>query len=255
MFQIVVTPAAGKRLIAKSMLSHQAIGNALQNHTIAIIAGSTNGYIAEELLLSINQHNGFSRERFFRGITLPPERLVSEIGRLNDETGFPGDVIITKGVWQKGKTIYDVVDTLTSSDLILKGANCIDKTHKRAGILIGHPKGGTITTILQAVIGKRVQLLIPSGLEKRIADDIDPIVTLVNQSSMTGHRMMPVTAEIVTEIEAIGILFEVKATLIAAGGVGGAEGAVWLALEGNDDKLVIAKKAISEIAKEKMFSA
>jgi len=255
MFQIVMTPASGKRLIAKSMLSHQAIRNALQNHTIAIIAGSTNGYIAEELLMSINQHNGFSRERFFRGITLPPERLISELGRLNDETGFPGDVIITKGVWQKGKTIYDVIDTLALNDVILKGANCIDKTHKRAGILIGQPNGGTIATIMQAVIGKRAQLLIPAGLEKRISDDIDQVVTLINQPSMTGHRMMPVTAEIITEIEAIGNLFGVKATLIAGGGVGGAEGAVWLALEGSDDKLGIAKKALSEIAKEKMFFA
>jgi hypothetical protein len=255
MFQIVMTPAAGKRLIAKSMVLHQVIRNALQNHTIAIIAGSTNGYIAEELLNSINQFEGFSRDRFFRGITLPPVRLVSEIGRLNDETGFPGDVIITKGVWQKGKTIYDVIDTMTSSDVILKGANCIDKTHRRAGILIGQPNGGTIAAILQAVIGKRVQLLIPSGLEKRTAEDIDQIVTIVNQPSMTGHRMMPVTAEIITEIEAIEILFGVKATMIAAGGVSGAEGSVWLALEGSDDKLGIARKVLSEIAKEKMFSA
>jgi hypothetical protein len=255
MFQIIITPAAGKRLIAKSILSHQVIRNALQNHTIAIIAGSTNGYIAEELLMSINQIDGFSRERFFRGITLPPDRLISELGRLKDETGFPGDVIITKGVWQKGKTIYDVIDTLAVNDVILKGANCIDKTHKRAGILIGQPNGGTIATILQAVIGKRAQLLIPSGLEKRISDDIDQVVALINQPSMTGHRMMPVTAEIITEIEAISILFGIKATLIAAGGVGGAEGAVWLALEGSDDKLVIAKKALSEIAKEPLFSA
>lgn len=71
---------------------------------------------------------------------------------------------------------------------------------------------------------------------------------------MTGHRMMPVTAEIITEIEAIGILFWVNVTMIAAGGVGGAEGAVWLALEGSDDKMAITKKVLSEIAKEPVFS-
>ncbi len=43
-----------------------------------------------------------------------------------------------------------------SGDVILKGANAIDMSQRRATILIGHPKGGTIAVALWAVIGRRV---------------------------------------------------------------------------------------------------
>jgi hypothetical protein len=44
-----------------------------------------------------------------------------------------------------------------------------------------------------------------------------------------------------------------KARLVAAGGVGGAEGAVWLALEGEADSIEKAKATLKNIAKEKPF--
>lgn len=126
MIQIVLTPAAGKRLIAKAIATHPAIEAALRSGTIVIVAGTTNGYVAEEILSLIGQSNGFNRNRFFRGITLPPSKLTTETGRLPDETEFPGDVIIVKGKWQQGKTIFDVADDLKQGDVILKGANAID---------------------------------------------------------------------------------------------------------------------------------
>ncbi len=43
MIQIVLTPAAGKRLIAKAIAAHPAIQAALQSSTIVIVAGTTNG--------------------------------------------------------------------------------------------------------------------------------------------------------------------------------------------------------------------
>ena len=253
MFQILLTPSAGKRLIAKAILEHSAIKNAINSKTIVIIAGSTNGYIAEEILKSIGQENGFNRERFFRGITLPPSIKTTESGRLPDESDFPGDVVLVKGIWQKGKTIFDFVDNLQAGDIIIKGANCIDINRRRAGILIGHPKGGTIATAIQAIVGKRVKLLLPVGLEKRVTDDLDTIANLLNSPESTGPRMFTVSGEIITEIEAIELLFGLKAKLVAAGGVCGAEGAVWLAIEGDSDKIEKAIPIMEEIAKEPQF--
>jgi hypothetical protein len=96
MRQFVLIPAASKRLIAKAMLAHTAIQAALKSGTIAITAGTTNGYVAEEILTSIGQSEGFSRERFFRGITLPPWRPMTEIGMLPDQSEFPSDVAISE---------------------------------------------------------------------------------------------------------------------------------------------------------------
>jgi len=253
MFQILLTPAAGKRLIAKAVCVRNDIQDALKNHTLVIVAGSTNGYVAEEILKVTGRNTEFNRGRFFRGVTLPPTNKTTDTGRLPDESGFPGDVVMVKGEWRKGTTVFDVVDSLRSGDVIVKGANCIDSNHKRAGILIGDPQGGTIAAILRAVIGKRTGLVIPAGLEKRVYGDLDAITKMLNNPFSTGPRMMPVTGDLVTEIEAVKLLFGVNATLVAAGGVCGAEGAVWIAVDGEPDKLDVAKKALSEIKKEEPF--
>ncbi len=50
MIQFILTSAAGKRLIAKATASHPSIKKALKSGTVVIIAGTTRGYVAEELL-------------------------------------------------------------------------------------------------------------------------------------------------------------------------------------------------------------
>jgi hypothetical protein len=128
-----------------------------------------------------------------------------------------------------------------------------NKTGERAGILVGHPKGGTITAAIQAVVGKRVKLLLPVGLEKRVTDDLDIIANLLNRPESTGLRMLPVSGEIITEIEAIKMLSGLKATLVAAGGVCGAEGSVWLAIEDDSENTKNAKSLLEEISREEQF--
>ena len=254
MFQLVVTPSAGKRLIAKATIECASVKNAINKGTIVIVAGTTNGYIAEELLIKTGQSKDFNRKRFFRGITMPPSIKTTDTGRLPDESQFPGDVVLVNGLWDKGKTIFDVVSELKEGDVIIKGANCLDLVRNKAGILIGHPKGGTIVTALQAIVGKRVKLVLPVGLEKRISDDIDEMARFLNDPGSSGLRLLPVLGEIITELEAVEILFELKAKLIAGGGVCGAEGAVWLSIAGEKEKEEKAKKILDEIATEKSFA-
>jgi hypothetical protein len=233
MEQFILTPAAGKRLIARALAAHPAICSALQSGTVAIIAGTTNGYVAEEILKSIGQGNGFSRNRFFRGIVLPPWRPTTKEGRLQDESEFPGDVIIVNGIWQKKKTIFDVADDLEEGDVILKGANALDLQRHQAAILIGHPKGGTTIAAMQAVVGRRVRLILPVGLEKRVPGDLTDLARRLNGPGASGPRLLPVPGETFTEIDAILLLTGARAELVAAGGVGGAEGYVWLAVWGS----------------------
>ena len=253
MKQFVLTTVAGKRLIGKGMASHPAIKSILETGTLVIIAGTTNGYVAEEILASIGQAQGFDRRRFFRGITLPPHRPTTDAGRLPDESEFPGDVVIVNGVWQKGQTIFDVADKLKEGDVILKGANALDVSRNRAAILIGHPKGGTIGASLPAVIGRRVRLIIPIGLEKRIHGDLDLIAEKLNTPPAQGLRLWPVPGQVVTEIDAINLLTGAKAELIASGGICGAEGAVWLAVNGNEDEMKATESLIKTIRTEPPF--
>ncbi|MEN6375761.1 MAG: hypothetical protein ABFD75_13410 [Smithella sp.] len=254
MQQYVLTPAAGKRLIGKALVFHPVVSSVLKTGTIVIIAGTTNGYVAEEILTSIGQAQGFSRRRFFRGITLPPHRPASESGRLPDESEFPGDVVITNGIWQKGKTIFDVINDLKEGDLILKGANALDLRHQRAAILIGHPQAGTIGAAFQAVVGRRVHLLLPIGLEKRIDGDLDAIARQLNAPAAKGPRFFPVPSPVFTEIDAIALLTRAKAEIIASGGVCGAEGSIWLAVNGTDQQMNDADALIKAIISEPPFT-
>jgi hypothetical protein len=248
-----LTVAAGKRLIGKAVAVHPAVLSALKSGTVAIIAGTTNGYAAEEILRSIGQAEGFTRRKFFRGITLPPERPVTAPGRLPDEGEFPGDVIIERGEWQKGKTIFDAVDSLKSGDVILKGANALDLATGQAAILIGHPKAGTIGVALQAVVGRRVRLILPVGLEKRVSGNLASLSARLSSPDAEGSRLLPVPGETLTELDAVSLLTGAEAELASAGGICGAEGGVWLVVSGTAKQMEDADTLLRSVASEPPF--
>jgi hypothetical protein len=253
MKQFIVTSSAGKRLIAIALSSNLTVLNAAKNGTLVIIAGTTNGYVAEEVLKTL-EIEGFSRKHFFRGVTLPPNKAVTSEGRLADETKFSGDAVITKGVWHKGKTINDVVDQLVEGDVILKGANAIDLERNLAAVLIGHPKAGTIAVALQAVVGRRVRLVIPVGLEKRVNGNLFELAEKLNAPGASGYRLLPVPGQVFTEIQAVNQLTGATAELIAAGGVCGAEGCCLLAVVGTEEQENAAEKLFAQVASEPAFN-
>ena len=254
MKQFLITPSMGKRLIAKTVANHPAVRKALKNGTLVIVAGTTNGYVAEEILKTHKIAGDFSRKHFFRGITMPPTKKVTAEGRLSDESKFPGDVVITKGVWEKGKTIADVVDSLKEGDVILKGANALDLTRMQAAILIGHPKAGTIGLTLPAVVGRRVRLIIPVGLEKRVNGDLTAIAAKLNAPGAGGYRLLPVPGEVFTELEALRALTAAEVELIAAGGVCGAEGGCWITVTGEEEQEAFAEQILASVADEPPFT-
>ncbi len=253
MLQVPLTVSACKRLIAKGIIRHPDIQKAINHHTIVIIAGTTNGYIVEEMLKYLGYDESFPKNRFFRGVTLPPWFQQTEMGRLPDESKFPGDIVLVKGQWIRGKNIFDVVSQLSQSDVVLKGANALDMANRRAGIFVAHPQGGTIGVTIQAVIGRRVKLIIPVGLEKRIHGNLDSIALKINSAQSTGPRFFPVPGEVFTEIDAIKLLTGADAELIGGGGVGGAEGAIWLAITGTEEQESHANELIQDIQNEPPF--
>jgi len=253
MKQYILTASAGKRLIAGGMASHPDILSVLKTGTLVIIAGTTNGYVAEEVLSLIGQAQGFDRRRFYRGVVLPPYQSATDSGRSPDGVGFPGDVVIDHGVWQKGQTIFDAVDRLKQGDVILKGANALDLSRNRAAILIGDARGGTIGAAMQAVTGRRVRLIIPIGLEKRIHDDLELIAERLNSPSGQGPRLWPVPGQVFTELDAIKTLTGATAEMIAGGGVCGAEGSIRLLVTGGNEEMNAVESLIKTVGPEPPF--
>ncbi|MFZ3112039.1 MAG: hypothetical protein WA111_03780, partial [Methanothrix sp.] len=105
----------------------------------------------------------------------------------------------------------------------------------------------------QAAVGRRVSLILPVGLEKRIPGDLIDLATRLNAPGSNGHRLLPLPGEVFTEIEAIRLLSGAKAEILAAGGVGGAEGAVWLAVQGSPEELKACQRQMEAINREENF--
>jgi hypothetical protein len=229
-------------LIGKALATHPDIKKVLGKGTLVIIAGSTNGYVAEELLQSLGQGKEFTRNGFRRGITTAP-------GANIEITHTTGDVVIVDGEWQTGKTVYDVADELKTGDLVLKGANAFDACGK-AAVQIGHPQGGTTGSVLPAIFGRRVKLIVPVGLEKRVLGDIDDLVLLCNDLETAGPRLLPLPGKIFTELDAIKQLTGAEAFMLAAGGIYGAEGSVWIGVKGESEQVEAAENLIKEHANE-----
>ena len=242
MKQYIITTSMGKRLIGKAIAKHPQVNQALESGSLMVIAGSTNGYIAEEILTMLGQSEGFSRVGFRRG-------LVTPAGVTPPQHDFPGDLLIRNGEWIRGRTIFEVADDLDTGDLVLKGANVFDR-HGQAAVHIGGSKGGTILAAMTAIVGRRVQLIVPVGLEKRVFEDVNSIAKRINQVDVEGPRLMPMPGEVFTEIDAVNLLTGVEAILISAGGVYGAEGSVRLGISGNPDQIKHANELIESVASE-----
>jgi hypothetical protein len=198
--------------------------------------------VAEEILAKLGQGDAFSRLGFRRGLTVAP-------GAKAAQAEFPGDVIIVDGVWKVGLTVQDVADDLKAGDVVLKGANAFDP-YGQGAVQIGHPQGGTIMAVLPAVIGRRVRLIVPVGLEKRVFDDVNALAALVNAPGNKGPRLLPMPGEIFSEIDAIGLLTGAHVALLAAGGIYGAEGSSWLGIDGSEEEIEAAAELISSVSGE-----
>ncbi len=245
MKQFVLTPAMGKRLIAKALLKHPAVGERMSSGRLVIIAGTTNAYVAEEVLGALGQVEGFARKGFRRGMTLPPGVDADQYA-----AEFAGDVVIEDGQWRRGEQIFDVVDDLAEGDVVLKGANAVNLQHRNAGVYIGHPKAGTIGATVQAIVGRRVRLIVPVGLEKRIVEPIDQVAGALNAPGASGPRMMPLPGEVFTELEALSVLSGAEVRLLAGGGVYGAEGCVYLGVSGSPGQQAAAEAAAEALGNE-----
>lgn len=107
---------------------------------------------------------------------------------------------------------------------------------------------------LRAVIGKRVHLIVPVGLGKRVFGNLDMLAAKMNASGNTGPRLFPVVGEIFTEIEALSLLAGVSSQLVAAGGVCGAEGAIWLYIEGSTEQEEFTQEILNSVCGEPSFT-
>jgi len=216
----------------------------MKDGIVVVATGTTNAYVLEELW-----GRKIDKRRYRSGITTPdvPEKLAEP-----QEEPIP-DVVFRKGEVAKELDRFTAVKEMGKGDVYLKGANALDYVGQMAGVLIGNPTGGTTGAVMGQIVGKKITLIIPVGLEKLVYEDINELHRLASEEDCEGPNLWPLTGIIVTEIEALNILTGVDATLLASGGIAGAEGAVRLLLEGTEEEVEAAVKLIELIKGEPRY--
>ncbi len=242
--QVVLTVAESKRLIAKGVAALPEVEEAMKDGIVVVATGTTNAYVLQEL-----KGERFDLRRYRSGITTPevPERAAEKQG-----DPIP-DAVFRNGQLAKELDRYNAVKHMGKGDVYIKGANALDYVGQMAGVLIGGGDGGTVGAVLGNIMGKHITLLIPIGLEKLVYEDMNELHLQTMDPDYEGPSIWPITGIIFTEIEALEVLCGVQATLMAAGGIAGAEGSVRLMIEGADEDVKTALDVVKSVKGEPRY--
>jgi hypothetical protein len=240
--QAILTVSESKRLIAQAVKEMPIVKNALANGMVIIGKGTTNAYVAEEIT-----GKKVERAAFVRGRIQPAKG-----GKKLPDVKAAPDVILERGK-VLDLPLAEAVKKLKPGDVVIKGGNALDYKNKLVGVNIGAPDAGTAGATMPYVVARKAYLVIPIGLEKLVAGDLVDLSLKMREpiESLNGlQSMFLLTGEIVTELEAIHVLTGATAFQCSAGGIGGAEGSVWLVFRGTKEQVTKALKLVQSIQGE-----
>jgi hypothetical protein len=241
---VTLNPPESRRLLAKAVVALPEVQNAWKNGMIIIARGITSAYISEELF----------------GISVEPkagQTVGMVVNGMTDANSGPPPC--TWHVIRKGKVVENAdsnveIRDFGPDDVFIKGANAIDR-EGNAGIMTSSLKGGTWGMFTPIVTSRGSQLIIAAGLEKMVPSVMEAcnhsgIYHFKYSLGLPAKLVPAITGKLVTEIQALAVLAGVKAVHICSGGVGGSEGAVVLALEGDEPHVVKAFELVKSIKGE-----
>jgi len=237
-----LTSSESKRLIAKGVAALPEVQRAYRQGWLVIGRGTTNAYVAEEILgVKVPKYN------YAAGIICDGMLTVTK----REERLLP--YVLYKGQ-PMDMTTDDAAKQFGADDVFIKGANAVDP-EGNAGVLVADDKGGTIGGALGCLAARGSYLIVPVGLEKLIPSVPEAArrcgIKRFKYALGEPLGLVPlVAAKVITEVQALAILTGVKATHVASGGINGSEGAVTLVIEGTDEQVQRAWELVRSIKGE-----
>lgn len=229
-------PSESRRLIAKAVVQMEAVKIAKQNAYIVVNGGTTNGYIAQELL----ETSDLEPQKFTAGTNTHRLLCVTDPDK---RSPFP--IIFEKGE-RSSKSLGGVLEDFHIETVLIKGANAIDP-EGNVGVITSGFDGGTIGATYGTVTSQGLKYVFAVGLEKLVSS-VKEAAAWVGAKTLDytigadfGMFCIP-NGNVVTEIEALRILAGVETKHIASGGVGESAGSVVLVIQGEEANV---KNAIS----------
>lgn len=248
--QLTLTPAEGKRLIAKAITCLEPVQQAYKDGIVIIATSTTTAYIVEELMCKELKNKGM----FTAGVvTKDGCHITKADGRYNH-------FVFEKGKLSKCTTpeLKPYLTRMGPSDIFIKGANAIDP-FGAAGILLAGTGGGTIGTAWGYLTSNGIPLIVAAGLEKLIPISLADAATrtgknLIDKAMGWKCGLMVVQGQVITEMEAFKLLFGVDVIPIGGGGIDGGEGCKIFLIEGHKENVEAAYEMAKELKGEPQLS-
>ena len=241
-----LTVSEGKRLIAKGIMAMPSVKEKLEKGMIIVTKGTTNTYIAEELLNKSIEHGSFVIGHF------APEGQ----SPVNADKRQMQEVVIKDGK-VLDVTYDEALKMLEPGDIVMKGGNLLNYSMKQAAVCIGAPNGGTTYKILPYVGEGKAELIIPIGLEKETTANLEILENTLNAGNERLNSVprlyMFRTGTVFTEIEAILQFADVKVFPYGVGGISGREGGVSLVISGSETEVNKVLELVKTIQGERPF--
>ncbi|MFN3346698.1 MAG: hypothetical protein ACK42E_02670 [Candidatus Bipolaricaulaceae bacterium] len=237
---VVVSLEAGKRLIGRAVAQLPQVQRAKAEGLVVIGWGTTNAYVAEELV----------------GRTIPKERYVAgflaeELKVLPPEARDPM-LVLDRGE-PKNLGWAEILARLSPADVVIKGGNVLDPQGV-VGVYVAGEDGGTVGRFLAASLARGVEVVIPISRSKCVHTPVWELAKRLGQGRLdwsAGPKigLVPLLGTVVTETEAVRILYGVEAIHMGGGGVGRGSGALVLLLSGPKESVGRAFSEISALTK------
>ncbi|MBE0635869.1 hypothetical protein IH601_07730 [Candidatus Bipolaricaulota bacterium] len=236
---VVLNSTTAKRLIAQGVAAHPIVVKAMGEGTVIVTLGTTNGYVASELLGAPIDQGAFAAG------------VIDDRWNINARLGEATDLVLKNGA-QVPFDEQSVLSSLTAGDVVIKGGNALDP-FGTVGVLLAAATGGTVGRYVPTAIARGVDIVIPISLAKSIHTPIGELTQQLGSRKIElpmglACGMYPLTGHVVTEIEALELLFEVHATHVCSNGIGTGQGSISLLLEGGDDQVRAAFEHIKQLA-------
>jgi hypothetical protein len=251
--QFVLTPTESKKLISKGVIAMESFKQALKSGTVVIHPSSTTVFMLEELGIALEPS-----AMWICGLTVPrglcaSAEILLEVAEAKkfDPQKYSHQWIIRKGKPVNKAKLGKILPELKKGDIYVKSPNALDP-QGRAGILFTAQGAGTIGKVMKAQKKQNFEIILPTGLEKLVATPMKTICSESPKKAMnfctgTPCGVVPIEGTIVTEVHAVKTLSGAQAIPIAAGGVGGAEGATIMVVKGEREQVTNAAEYLASV--------
>lgn len=252
--QVTLTTVESKKLIAKGVSQISSLKEALEKGLVVIHPSSTTYFLLEELTGIKPEGVWVCGAIFPKGMCISYERQQTaylkpiELQKKSDPGEFLHTWVLERGVFKTGIPLKIILGKMTKNDVYIKGANAIDRDG-RVGVLYASKGGGTIAKVISESKKKGFHIILPVGVEKLIPGSLFDAVKAASRKRTEFAMgipvgLIPVSGQVVTEVEAIGLISDAKAVVVACGGLAGAEGATTLVIIDTEKKVRKAFEAI-----------